>query len=134
MQKKKKIGTRIPGTRIRPGIFGYCPGISDSISYPYPRFNIRVIPVSIPTNKIHVSVSEITSRFGTRIQYPFRVPVPFSSLGETVLEERTVGPVPFRRLAITRCRAAARSKQMQSLAGPGRVGVLPFGLPSLVYG
>lgn len=30
------------------------------------------------------------------------------------------------------CRGAARSKQMQSLAGPGRVGVLPFGLRSLV--
>jgi hypothetical protein len=49
-----------------------------------------------------------------------------------MLEERTDGPVLFRRLAITRCRAAARSKQMQLLVGPGRVGVLPFGLPSLV--
>jgi hypothetical protein len=74
------MGTRIPGTRIRPGIFGCRPGISDSVSYPYPRFNIRVIPVSVPINKIPVSVSKITSRFGTRIRYPFRVPVPFSSL------------------------------------------------------
>ena len=80
MQKKKK---RVPEFRVPvsdPGFSGTDRGISDSVSYPYLRFNIRVIHVSVPTNKIPVSVSEITSRFGTRIRYPFWVPVPFSSL------------------------------------------------------
>jgi hypothetical protein len=43
---------------------------------------MRVVPVSAPTQKIPVSVSENPSRFDTRTRYPFRVPVPFSSLAQ----------------------------------------------------
>jgi hypothetical protein len=83
-------GTCPNSTRILLGIFGYSPGISDSVSYPYPRFNIWVVLVSVPTNKIPVSVSEISSCFRTRIQYPFWVPIPFSSLVRLVTLMQTV--------------------------------------------
>jgi hypothetical protein len=74
MQKKKK---RVPdsGYPYPTRDFWVLTGISDSISYPYPRFNIWIIHESVPTNKIPVSVSEITSRFGTRIRYPFQLTV-----------------------------------------------------------
>jgi hypothetical protein len=38
--------------------------------------------ICIRPEKKKVSVSENSSRFDTRIRYPFRVPVPFSSLSQ----------------------------------------------------
>jgi hypothetical protein len=79
-KKKKKTGTRIPGTHIRHEY----PGIYQVVLVPYPTrirsCTIRVLPVSVPNIKIPVSVSEKWSRISTRIRYPFRVAYPFSPL------------------------------------------------------
>jgi hypothetical protein len=71
-ESRSNPGTRPNGTRILPEIFGYWPGISDSVSYPYPRFNIRVVPVSVPTNKN----TRIRIRNFVPFSYPYPVPVP----------------------------------------------------------
>jgi hypothetical protein len=80
MQKKKKTGTRIPGTRIRPEY----PGIYRVVLTPYPTriwsCTIRVLPVSVPNIKIFVSVSEKTGICTIRIEYPTGIPDPFSPL------------------------------------------------------
>jgi hypothetical protein len=75
MQKKKK-GTRIPGTRIRPEY----PGIYRVVLAPYliriQSCSIRILLVSVPNIKIPESVSEkwifTLSVSGTRWVYPTR--------------------------------------------------------------
>jgi hypothetical protein len=70
------MGTRIPGTRIRPEY----PGIFRVVLAPYPTrirsYSIRVLPLSVPNIKLPKSVSEkrvltlLVS--GTRRVYPTR--------------------------------------------------------------
>jgi hypothetical protein len=70
------MGTRIPGTRIRPEY----PGIYRVFLVPYTTrirsYSIRVLPVSVPNIKIPESVSEkrvfVLSVSGTRRVYPTR--------------------------------------------------------------
>jgi hypothetical protein len=84
MQKKKKTGTRIPGTRIRPEY----PGIYRVVFAPYlTRIRsciIRVLLVSVPNIKIHESVSKKTGICTIRIRYTAGIPDPFSSLSKLV--------------------------------------------------
>jgi hypothetical protein len=74
------MGTRIPGTRIRPEY----PGIYRVVLAPYPtrirRYSIRVLLVSVPNIKILLFVSEKTGIYTIRIWYPTGIPDPFSPL------------------------------------------------------
>jgi hypothetical protein len=69
MQKKKKTGTRILGTRIRPEY----PGIYRVVLAPYPTriqsCTIRVLPVSVP------NIKNTRIRKMVPYQYPYPVPV-----------------------------------------------------------
>jgi hypothetical protein len=86
MQKKKKTGTRIPGSRIRPEYSV----IYRVVLVPYPTrirsYSIRVLPVSVPNIKITESVSEkrvfalsLSGRYPTGISNPFLPLAPTSS-------------------------------------------------------
>jgi hypothetical protein len=74
MQKKKKTGTRIPGTRIRPKY----PGIYWVVLAPYPTrirsCTIRVLPVFVPNIKYLYlypkNGPELVAVSGTRFGYP----------------------------------------------------------------
>lgn len=74
---------RVPDRRV-PVSDPRCTGSYRVSVTPYPTrirvFIIQVVPVFVPTTKIHVSVSKNSDTFTTRIWYPTRVAVPFSPL------------------------------------------------------
>jgi hypothetical protein len=69
MQKKKKTGTRISGTRIRPEYSGIYRVVLALYPSRIRSYTIRVLPVS---------VSEKTCICTIRIRYPAGIPDPFS--------------------------------------------------------
>jgi hypothetical protein len=78
--RKRKTGTRIPGTCIRPE----CSGIYRVVLAPYRtqirNYSIRILPISVPNIKIPESVSEKTDIYTISIRYPTGILDPFSSL------------------------------------------------------